>query len=216
MTKPKGRYVAKAADAPAKTPKALKTAAALHAVERRKLEKQHAALLQARDAWELRRAEASAEASAASAANETELASIAAAREAAMAEAQARPQTFFGHAGRTPSDAERAQAAATREKLRFKSGEILNETQSRSILLVYSRCVMLGCSPEAAVAATADTLGVGARKVYNVSTAVLIIKPLSCFHRPEIEFSVILSLSYYRRTEIELSYHGFEKEFHSC
>ena len=49
MTKRKGRYVAKAADAPAKTPKALKTAAALYALERGKLEKQHAALLQARE-----------------------------------------------------------------------------------------------------------------------------------------------------------------------
>ena len=118
MTKPKGRYVAKAVVAPAKTPKALKTAAALHALERRKLEKQHAALLQAREAWEVRQAEASAASAAASAANEVVLASITAAREAALAEDEARVPTFFEAAGREPSDAERAQAAQTRENLR--------------------------------------------------------------------------------------------------
>ena len=92
----------------------MKTAAALHATERRKLEKQRAALLQEREALELRQAEAAA----ASAANEAMLASIAAAREAALAEEEARTQSFFGPAGRGPSDAAVAQAAETRDKLR--------------------------------------------------------------------------------------------------
>lgn len=173
MGKLKGRYVRKPADAPAKTPKALKTAAALHATERRKLEKQLAALLQEREAWEQRQAEAAAEAATAFAANEAMLASITAAREAALAEEKARTQQFFGSAGRGPSNAELAQAADTREKLRFKPGELLNETQSRCILMVYSRCVEMGLGPEAAVAQTAEFFRIGKQKIYDVSTAML-------------------------------------------
>ena len=87
---------------------------------------------------------------------------------------------FFEAAGREPSDAERAQATQTRENLRFKPEEILNETQSRSILLVYSCCVHMGCSPEAAVVATADTFRIGEQKVYNVSAAVNRRTPALC------------------------------------
>lgn len=173
MGKTKGRYVRKPADAPAKTPKALKTAAALHANERRKLAKQLAALLQEREAWELRQAEAAAEGAASFAANEAVLASTTAAREAALAEEKARTLEFFGPTGRGPSNAELAQAADTRERLKFKPGELLNETQSRCILMVYSRCVEMGLRPETAVAHTAEFLRIGKQKIYDVSTAML-------------------------------------------
>lgn len=157
MGKTKGRYVTKPAGAPAKTPKALKTAAALYATGRRKLGKQ---LLQESEAWEQRQAEAAAASTATTAAHEALLTSISAAR--SLAEEEAHARTTFGSAARGSWDTALAQAAETREKLSFRQGERLDETQSRMILLVYSRCVETGFSPEAAVAETASTLRIAA------------------------------------------------------
>ena len=53
------------------------------------------------------------------------------------------------------------EAAKVREEPTYKQGEGLNETQSRSILLVYSHCVQRGFNPQEAVRETEATLRIG-------------------------------------------------------
>lgn len=69
---------------------------------------------------------------------------------------------------RPNQDFDEAQAAQAREDLKPRPGALLDESQSRMILMLYFHLVLEGDSPNAAVNKTACTVRVGVEKVLKV------------------------------------------------
>ena len=162
---------------PAKTPKTYKAGAAMF--ERRRLEQQQAAMMvQLRQPLENREAEtvgpavaASEEILASTTASIAALAEKEAALNAREALLDARERELSPRSpGGAKQDARAAYAAEQRRALRHKPGGLLDESQSRAILLLYFHLVEMHKRPDKSVEEVATVFGIGKSKVYSVST----------------------------------------------
>lgn len=180
MTKTNGRYVTKHAGTSAETPEAYNTGAALLGIERGRLEHHQAAMMvQLRQPLQNSEAETVAAAVAASegvfastTASDATLAKKEAALNAREASLDARERELSRQSlGGPKQDARAAYAAEQRRALRHKPGGLLDESQSRAILLLYFHLVEMRKRPDKSVEEVATVFGIGKSKVYAVSTS---------------------------------------------
>lgn len=185
MTKTSGGYAA-----PAETPRAYRTGAPLFPTERSRLEHQQAAMFELRQPLENREPEtmaavaASEELPASTTASNSTLAQKEAALNVREASLKAREREL---SSRQPlagvklakQDARTVHAAEQRRALRHKPGGLLDESQSRAILLLYFHLVETRKRPDKAVDEVSAIFGIGRAKIYAVSTSTPVVAVFS-------------------------------------